>query len=84
MNKLKENDRKLPGINIARRRRERGMTQQEFAQVIGISRSHLAAIETGRKLPSLDLLFQIARVLEVTPDRLFEIRLQHTKEGNGQ
>jgi transcriptional regulator with XRE-family HTH domain len=36
------------------------VTQQEFARAVGISRSHIAGIETGRVDPSLDLVWAIA------------------------
>jgi DNA-binding XRE family transcriptional regulator len=36
------------------------ITQQELADAVGISRSHIAGIETGRVDPSLDLAWSIA------------------------
>jgi transcriptional regulator with XRE-family HTH domain len=36
------------------------VTQQELADAVGISRSHIAGIETGRVDPSLDLVWSIA------------------------
>jgi transcriptional regulator with XRE-family HTH domain len=36
------------------------ITQQELAVAVGISRSHVAGIETGRVNPSLDLVWRIA------------------------
>ena len=46
-------------------RRRRGMSQEQLAEELGISRQHLAAIE-NRGL-SLELLFNIATVLEIEP-----------------
>ena len=37
------------------------VTQRSFADVIGLSRSHLNEIISGRKRPSLDVAFAIAR-----------------------
>jgi transcriptional regulator with XRE-family HTH domain len=36
------------------------ITQQELADAVGVSRSHVAGIETGRVDPSLDLVWSIA------------------------
>lgn len=38
-----------------------GVTQRSFADAVGLSRSHLNEIISGRKRPSLDLAFAIAR-----------------------
>ncbi|WP_411838689.1 helix-turn-helix transcriptional regulator [Paracoccus sp. ME4] len=37
------------------------VTQRSFADVVGLSRSHLNEIISGRKRPSLDVAFAIAR-----------------------
>lgn len=55
------------GYNIAYYRKHARLTQEQLAEMVGISRSHISAIEAPniiRKI-SLDLLFNIAAVLEV-------------------
>lgn len=55
------------GYNIAYYRKHAKMTQEQLAEKVGISRSHISAIEAPniiRKV-SLDLLFSIADVLEI-------------------
>ncbi len=55
------------GYNIAYYRKHAKMTQEQLAEKVGISRSHISAIEAPniiRKF-SLDLLFSIADVLEI-------------------
>lgn len=50
-------------------RKHRGLSQEQLAEKLGISRQHLASIEApnmNRGL-SLDLLFSIATVLEIEP-----------------
>ena len=57
------------GLKIAYYRKLRGLTQEQLAEELGISRQHLAAIEApnmNRGL-SLELLFNIATVLEIEP-----------------
>lgn len=46
------------------------LTQQELAAQIGVSRSYIAQIETGRCLPALDALKRLATDFQVTVDFL--------------
>ena len=61
--------------NIAYYRKRAGMTQEDLAEKIDISRSHLSAIEAPNIIKpfSLEILFQIATALEVEPYDLFRI-----------
>jgi transcriptional regulator with XRE-family HTH domain len=60
------------GRNIASYRKQRGYTQAELANRIGISRSHLSAIEAPNVLRpfSIELLLSFADVLCVPPGKL--------------
>lgn len=60
------------GYNIAYYRKHAGMTQEQLAERLGISRQHLGAIEAPNicRPISLDLLFSIAEILEVEPHKL--------------
>ena len=60
------------GRNIFNKRRELGMSQNELAEKLDISREHLAKIETGKRNLSLDLLFKISEALCVTEKDLFD------------
>ena len=42
-----------------------GKTQEEFAESVNISRTHMGHIEQGRKSPSLELLEKIAKNLKI-------------------
>ena len=58
---------------IRRLRFERGeMTQAELADRVGVTRQTIIAIEHGRYSPSLEMAFQIAHVLDVTLDEVFQ------------
>jgi putative transcriptional regulator len=58
---------------VRRFRFERGeMTQAELAQLIGVTRQTIIAIEQGRYSPSLEMAFQIARVFGVPLDDVFQ------------
>lgn len=56
------------GIKIKNLRKSRKMTQEDFAQKIGVSRSTLSCYEIGQRTPSLKTLQEIAGILGVGLD----------------
>ena len=48
------------------------MTQAQLADLIGVTRQTVIAIEKGRYSPSLEMAFQIARVFNVPLDTVFQ------------
>lgn len=59
------------GRKIQRLRKNKDLTQEELADLLRISRTHMGHIEQGRKSPSMELLEKIARVLKVQVKDLF-------------
>lgn len=57
------------GYAIAYYRKRRGLTQEQVAEKVGISRQHMGAIEAPNMVRaiSLEVLFNIATVLNVEP-----------------
>lgn len=57
------------GYAIAYYRKRKGLTQEQLAERVGISRQHMGAIEAPNmvRAVSLDVLFNIATVLEIEP-----------------
>ena len=49
-------------------RLEKGMTQGDFADVLGISRGCLANYETGKRYPDSDMMKKMADCLDVSVD----------------
>jgi putative transcriptional regulator len=59
--------------NIRRLRFEKGeMTQQHLADIVGVTRQTIIAIEQGKYAPSLTLAFRIARAFGVPLDSVFQ------------
>jgi putative transcriptional regulator len=59
--------------SIRRWRFERGeMTQADLAERVGVTRQTVIAIEQGRYSPSLEMAFQIAHVLSVPLEDVFQ------------
>ncbi|MBS5802927.1 MAG: helix-turn-helix transcriptional regulator [Brachyspira sp.] len=53
------------GRNIKEYRKAKKLSQNQLAELIDMSREHLACIETGKEFISLRKLFLIADVLEI-------------------
>lgn len=65
--------RKL-GLNIAYYRKEQGLSQMQLADKIDISRTHMSRIENNDCAVSLDVIFRVAKALDVPIAKLFEFR----------
>ena len=51
------------GIRVRTRRQEQKKTQEELAQELGVSRTPIALLEQGRRMPGRDLLEKLAKAL---------------------
>ncbi len=49
-----------------------GMTQQELADAVGITRQTVNAIEANKYSPSLEVAFEIALVFKVPLEQVFQ------------
>lgn len=58
------------GENISRFRRDRNMTQDEFALRLGVTSQAVSKWERGNSLPDVTLIAEICKVLEVHADTL--------------
>ena len=58
------------GQRIKKVRMKNGLTQPQFAEIIGTSYCHVSRIEPGIRMASLDLLATIATTFDVTLDYL--------------
>lgn len=59
------------GKRIQMIRRAKGYTQQQFAEMIGLSTNYLSDIERGKSLARLDKLVTIINSLECSADDVF-------------
>ncbi|MPM60549.1 hypothetical protein SDC9_107400 [bioreactor metagenome] len=71
-------------INIAKvllnKRREKGITQDELANYIGVSKASVSKWETGQSYPDVTFLPQLAAYFNITIDELMDYQPQMTKE----
>jgi len=60
------------GRNIFKFRKAKGLSQNQLAEKLDISREHLAKIETAKRCVSLGLLIDISEILEVPVKNFFD------------
>lgn len=58
------------GKNIRTLRERRGLTQEELAQALFVTRQTVSNYETGKSRPDIDMLMKIAQVLETDVDQV--------------
>lgn len=52
-------------------RKARGLSQEELAKILAVSRQTISSLEKGRYNPSILLAFKIARYFELTIEEIF-------------
>ena len=57
--------RKLVGRNFGKLRREKGFTQEQFAEISGFTQQYVSGLERGRRNPTVVTLFHLANALGV-------------------
>lgn len=66
--------------NLVKENRElKGLTQDELAQALGVSRQTINSIETGRYIASLQLALLIASFFQTSVENLFKLGKKETK-----
>ncbi|WP_261372049.1 helix-turn-helix domain-containing protein [Arthrobacter woluwensis] len=58
------------GRNLRRIREERGLSQEAFADVVGVHRTYMGGVERGERNLTLKSLEHIADVLKIDPLKL--------------
>lgn len=62
--------RKLVGRNFGRLRKQKGFTQEKFAEVSGFTQQYISGLERGRRNPTIVTLFELAMTLGVSHTEL--------------
>lgn len=66
--------------NLDELRKLNGLTQEEFAKELRVSRQTISAIENGKYNPSLDLAFEIALYFNKTIEEVFTYEKEENHE----
>jgi transcriptional regulator with XRE-family HTH domain len=63
---------RIVGANIRQLRRRRGMSQEQFADTVGVHRTYLGGVERGERNLSLQSIERIAEGADVSPFELLQ------------
>jgi len=69
------------GAGIAQRRKQMGLSQEELAKQLGVTRQAVSKWESGAALPSVDNIVELARVLEISVDELLQLEKKSSQPG---
>lgn len=58
--------------NVRSLREAAGLSQDVFADMVGVHRTYMSGIERGKRNPSIDVVERIAITLAVEPGRLLQ------------
>ena len=59
--------RRLVGLNFSKLRKDKGFTQERFAETSGFTQQYVSDLERGRRNPTVVTLFHLASALGVKP-----------------
>lgn len=61
--------------NVQKLRKESGVTQEELAESVGVTRQTIIAIEKGNYTPSVALALTIASFFDVPLEKVFSLEI---------
>jgi transcriptional regulator with XRE-family HTH domain len=59
--------RRIVGSNVRRLRLEKNLTQEQFAELSGLSQQYISGLERGHRNPTVVTLYEIATALKAQP-----------------
>ena len=67
---ITKNDKRL-GKTIRRFRRKQNLTQEQLAEMVGVTPKYIQYLEAAKRKPSLDTLYRTAKALKIKVKDLF-------------
>ncbi len=58
--------RKLVGRNVRRIRQQKGLTQEQFAEISGFNQQYISSLERGTRNPTIITIYELATALGVS------------------
>ena len=55
---------------IRNERKNKRITQEELAEMLEVSPTHVKHIESGHRTPSIEILFELAKILNISLDEV--------------
>ena len=56
-----------PKINLKKIRESKGISGRQLAKITGRSQGYISSIESGKKSPTIRMIYRIASTLEICP-----------------
>lgn len=67
------------GLKIKDLRKKRGLTGEQLAEVVGVTKGYISELENGKKTPGAGLVLRLADALKVEVFELYEGTLTEQK-----
>jgi len=67
------------GLKVQALRKTKKMTQEDLASMTGVSWRTISNLETGRTVPKLELIYNIAQIFQISIDELLMGKTQTNK-----
>lgn len=64
--------RRIVAQNLRRLRQDRGLTQEEFADLAGLNRNYIGMIEREENAPTVDTLEALSKALAIDPEQFLK------------
>ncbi len=74
------NTKELLGLRVKEFRKQKKLTQEKLAEIIGVDNGYISKLEVGQNFPSITTLEKIADVLEVELYELFRYTNSKSKD----
>ena len=71
------------GKTLKALRLRNGLTQEQLASKLGLTKSVISAYETGLRMPSYDILINIAKICSVSTDFLLGVERKYEIDLSG-
>lgn len=62
----------LLGLSIKGKRMAQGLSQERLAELSGLHRTYIGQLERGKKSPTVNTVFDIAKALKILPSELIK------------
>lgn len=74
------NTKELLGLRVKEFRKQKKLTQEKLAEIIGVDNGYISKLEVGQNFPSITTLEKIADVLDVELYELFRYTNSKSKD----
>ncbi|MDL2313599.1 helix-turn-helix domain-containing protein [Desulfovibrio sp. OttesenSCG-928-C14] len=62
-------------------RMEKGLTQDQLSEMVGVASPFISMLESGHKYPNLEMLFKLADALGVRPGAMLDAVEERLRQG---